>query len=521
MSNSSPLLHQTVYNSIFNGLGTISNFIVAFVFAGLTIRYLGEARSGYLITLQALLALNGLVGDFGVGTAAVRQIAILHSQDELKASRKLLGSVLTLNLSTGLSFAVAIIVFFRFVFSWSRLDGQFESDAFWATLIICVSFFVGRFSTSCQTCYTALQRYELITLTTTIFGLLGCIVGVVVLNVRPSMTAFAAAGLLVGLVRLTIDAWLTGKLIDGIPAPTWSWEQIRPIIRFGSWAYLSTIGGILFTSIDRLLLTTFLGSATVPFYAIPQRLFLQIHGALISQSSFMFPMFSSFGGEASLQIERVEDRLRWFTALLAAGIYSGLAFVGPNLMGLLVNPDFGRSVTAPMILVCVQGFFHAQMIVPYYTSWSVSAGAPNTVAQLGNGMLVIVSAYLLIPHFGYVGVSFAQLWILVIFFLHSSWVNHILYKGRHRWTWLKVYLSPTVLLSVCMFSFEVGKHLGSDGLITQFLALVLGVCGGLALVWLVEQRLLREYGRWDTLMRALAVPMRCIKNIGFKWMVRI
>jgi hypothetical protein len=56
-----PLLQRAVRDSAFTELGTLSSFVIGFVFVGLTLHYLGNERVGYLMSLQVILGYKRLV----------------------------------------------------------------------------------------------------------------------------------------------------------------------------------------------------------------------------------------------------------------------------------------------------------------------------------------------------------------------------------------------------------------------------------------------------------------------------
>lgn len=504
------MLERAVRNSIFTGLGTVSTFVLGFVFAGLTIRYLGEARAGYLLALQALIGLNALVGGLGLSTPSLRRIAYLYAQGDLSRARAVVGSVTTVNAATGLLFSLLVVLFFPTIFVWSRLDPIYREDAFWATLFVAGSFLVSQITSSWQVVYEAAQRYDLTTILTTVFGLLLGISGIMVLSIAPSMSAVAATGFIISLIRLSSDAYFLQRILRQVPLPTWMWSEIRPMLGFGGWTYIGSLGGFLFTNLDRLILTTFLGSAALPYYVVPQRLYLQIHTALSNQCRFLFPMLSAWGDQAAAQIERVEDRLRWFVALVSGAVYTSLAFIGPDILSRLVSPEFARQATLPLVLVCIQGFFNAQNIVPYFSSWAIGAGAPNAVAQLLNGVLVGLTAVWLIPRFGFVGASLAQLWIIIVVIAHTLWVSYIISKAP-LWRWLYAYISPILMVILWFCIVETGKQFITSGVAFYLLVLVGGIAG-LGIVGLIEQVIFPAKGRWVTLKQAIAIPFNRLRT---------
>ena len=436
---------------------------------------------------------------------------MLYAQNDLRTARTVIGSVVVVNLATTLPISLSIIALFPLIFEWTRLDLLYRVDAFYAVVLVCITFELGQLSLSWQYIYQSLQRYDLITGLATYFGLLSGVSGIVVLRLAPSMTAIMLTGLGVAALRLLCDAYCSRRLLGGVPLLGWQWEEVRPMLKFGGWTYLGAVGGLLFTNADRLVLTTFLGSAALPYYTVPQRLYQQIHSALAGQLEFLFPMFSALGNNATAEMQRVEDRLRWFIALASVIAYGGLALVGPFILRQLISPEFSRLAALPLYLVCIQGFLNAQNIIPFYTSWAIGSGAPNAISQLANGCLTLITAWILIPIAGYSGASLAQLWIGVVVLVQIIWVRRIIYPSAANWSWLKSYVSPLAMLLVWIGIAALGTIITQTA--TEYFVIVFsGGLIGLAVVWYLETEFFTDAGRWSTLQRAADIPLRRLKG---------
>ncbi len=233
-------------------------------------------------------------------------------------------------LETSIVFSTLILATFPVMYSWSRLEPQYRPDAFLATVLICISFSITQVDLVWQATYQALERYDILSLLSTVFGLLLGIVGIITLKTLPTMGAVAGITAVIWMLRLLCDLLIVSRIVGKLPMPAWNWPEVKPMLSFGGWTYLSSVGGILFNQLDRLLVTAVLGSAALPYYAVPQRIFTQIHTALVDQSRFLFPMFSSLGDEARNQIERLEDRLRWYIAVLSGVAYSAIELTWPD-----------------------------------------------------------------------------------------------------------------------------------------------------------------------------------------------
>jgi O-antigen/teichoic acid export membrane protein len=305
-----------------------------------------------------------------------------------------------------------------------------------------------------------------------------------------------------------IDAWFVRRLLHGTVWPTWKWSLVRGLLGFGGWVYLGNLGSLLFSRLNSLILTTFSGSVALPSYELPQRFYTQAHAALGNQSQFLFPMLASFGEETAAQVQRLEDRLRWFVAVASGAIYCTLASFGPAVVSLLVNPAFAAKVRILIYMACVQGFFQAQDIVPYFTSHALGLGRPNSLIQLGQGLCVAITALFLIPHFGALGAGAAQLWAVPLVILHLIWVRKQVSPDLPLLGWTVSYNSPLAMIAGWLAIVWMVSRLLPAGLFASGLATLAGGAAGFGILLLIEAVFYRKSQRWATFSRIAAIPFR-------------
>lgn len=445
------MLKEAVRHSTFTTLGSLANAVIGLLFAGLTIRFLGDQRAGFLLLIQSIVSISATTGGFGLGTAAIRRVAMFEGQGKLSEVRACLGVVLCVNLFVGLIVAALLPFVFPWIFQWSRTDVVFRADAFYACVLLALTFLVQQISSAYAIVFPGMRRYDLVTVLGTVSGLLSGGGGLLVLSINPTMTALAAWSLTSSVLILAISILLASRLVQMIIIPKWNLSELRSMLRFGGWVYLGQVFSLLGGSLDKVLLTTFLGSGVLPYYAIGQRAVLQVHALLTSQSQYLFPMLAAKGDQMSSTVERVEDRLRWFVGFMSATIYGGLVIMAYPLLAKLVGDGFARQAFILFVLACVQGFLVAHTVVPYFITYAEGRAAPNAMMVPVNSVLVFVTMLLLIPNLGVLGASLAQLWIGPIGLLLIGW---ILQAGR-RFSWKRMFrplVSPAatwlVLLSV-------------------------------------------------------------------------
>ena len=495
---SQSLLKQTVKNSLFSTLSTGATFVIALLFAGFRIRLLGVERAGFMMLLESVIAMTVTLGGFGFGTAALRKIAVFHGQKKFKDMRTTLSSVLFMSAVIGLIIAIAMPAGFNWIFKWSRTSEIFRVDAFNTTILLGMSFFVRQIFTTYEVTFSSLQRYDIIAMVNSFFGFLAGGLGLLTLLLFPTMTALALLSLSLALIHAIVSISIVYHLIGGAVFPRWNFTELRSMAGFGGWAYLGSLSNLLMNGLDKVILTTFLGSASLPYYVIGQRVVQQVHAFLNGQSQFLFPMLASYGDKAGATVRRVEDRLRWFTSFSAAVIYGGLAVLAYPLLLKLVGEDFAKIALIPFMLACLQGFFVAMSIVPFYISWAEGRGAPNAINGLMTGIVIAGTTVLLVPRLGVAGASIAQLWYLVSSLLLIYSVSKL--GGRFSvWRMFRPMISP---LSVLLLWFFVDAVAGDIREVSWFLFFIVIFIAGLSSVLIgvfLEKYFFKDYRCIETL----------------------
>lgn len=503
-------LSLTVSHSAYSLIGTLSVFAVSLLFAGFTIRYLGQERAGYFITLGAVLSLSQISGGLGISNPALRRMSELHARGELDLSRQIAGSVLCVNVTLGSLAGVCTVALFPRIFDWSRLPGGYRREAMWGTLFVAACFVVDQAGISYRLVYPACQRQDIRALSMSCVGIVGGILRILCLKWFPNMAAAGLATLAASVFWLMLDINLTRRLLGGWVVPAWVGREIRPMFQFALWENVQAVGIYATTTADKVIVTAFLGSGALPAYAIAQRFFSQIHSALAQQFSFMFPLLAGAGDEVFDVIARIQDRARWFLAAAGALFYAGLFQVGPTALRLLVGPEFAESARWPVYLVSVQGVFFALAIANFYLLYAAGNGAHNALFNVGNGLGICLLAVLLIPRYGYLGASIAQLFVLLSATLYVLSSRRALKLQVSVVDYLTAYCSP-----LCLFVISGGASLllrkwteGSLG--ACLVATIISVCAGLAGLIGIEQVFFRERRRLATVYDAVGILVaRC------------
>ncbi len=511
-SKPNSLLKSVTNNSFFLGLGSVANLVLGLLFAGFIIRYLNESRAGFIITIQAIMSISVMIGDIGLNVPALRRLSILNKNNDLKTSTELISSLFLINLVTALSFVLILFCAFPYIFDISKISDSYHNEAFWTTILLGLSIIFMQLTKLSLPVLESNQRYDILTFLNFIFPLLTSISGIIFLNIYNTMITVGLIYFVFRLIELISVFLIFLKVLGKFPILCWNWKEIKSISGFAGWNFFGLLGALCTSNFDRILVTYYLGSSNLPYYAYAQRICSQIHTALSNQVRFLLPMLSSFEKNTAEKIRDIDDRMRWFIALISVITYGFCVLYGPQILSIIVSPEFSNKTKLPLYLACIQGIISAQIISFHYYSWSLGKGAPNALTQFLNGLFVILSMIILIPLWGYVGASIAHLWVILAVIFNGYWVMKIISTDSSFKITFSAYYSPIILMIIWSFSALVSESIINGNLLGKFFISILTLIIGLISVWLIETRCFSKYDRWSTLISAFRTLIKQFRN---------
>lgn len=499
------LLNRAIRNGVFSVSAHIINLVLGLLFAGMTIKHLGNAQAGFMIMASFILGWTSLVGGGSFRSPAVQRISFLYSEYQDIKVKEVLKTLLTANIVVAIPFAFATLIAFPLLFSWSNLSTSLKNDAWIVILCGTIGFLLEQWSSGLRVVYAAKQRFDIGTISLLIFGLFGNLARLFVLIKYKNMPSLAVVNLIISFLWLVFDLKLVSKLIGYVIIPGWNWSEFKPLMSFGLWSWLGDVSNVLFFNLSNFIVSKYLGSSVLPYIAFPQRIITQVHLFFASGAYFLFPTLAGQGINAEHDIKRVEDRLRWFFSVSSIAIYIGLFLCGPWLFTFLVNKEFSEHAMTPYLLYCIWGITTTQMLVYLYSTMAVGKVKANTITDLTVSILTVVSTYLLVPVFGYLGICIAQLWKVPGVLWHTLWCRRLLNIKFSLWATFSPYVS-----TIISASFWIVIHMA----LISFFSIPHSLIPILAFVeffiytifiWLLEIKLFSHHERLDTIHKVLSI----------------
>lgn len=320
---------------------TLISILVAFFMMPFLIHELGDHWYGVWTVVGSLAAAYHLF-DMGMASAVTRYVSQSFSLNDDD------GANMTINTSIAIYLAIAaVIVILTFVASFisrSFIDSESEKDVVQLLVLIIGTSVAFEFPFNALAGIAqAKLRFHHVAITRIFITLLGA-----------GLTWwFISQGH--GVVALAVIAFSTARLSNFIyfmicrsafPRMEFSrkfisWPKGRELFSYSIWSFVIAIAHQLRNNVDNFVIAGFLSAASVPHYAIGQRLVDYAIQLLSQATNMLTPIFTGYhaqGNETELHKKLLFiTRINLVLALIAS---SGMIIFGQTFISLWVGPDY-------------------------------------------------------------------------------------------------------------------------------------------------------------------------------------
>jgi O-antigen/teichoic acid export membrane protein len=350
---------------------------------------LGPGVLGAFFLFMAYFGIFDIVGDGGMGGAAVKRISEGKEQNEFFSAYLLLRVILVVG-------AVALLLLaqpYLTDLNISGLTGWLIAGIIVSSLFS--SILTGVYGRGHVGIYQISHLFNLITK--------------VLVQVTAVFLGFQLGGLITGvLVGMFVGAIISIRFLDVHIAPFKVWH-LKSLFSFSFWIFLSASGAIIFSYADTIMIGYFMSEADVGIYRTAFQLTSAGTFITLALVSVLFPKISGWHTEGQIPfIENALARAFSYSLLLAVPVAVGGWILGDSLLYYLYGAPFATGATALALLLAVQivnVFMHLQIM-------TVNAmNQPRKSFQITAGASIanIVINLLLIPILGIVGAAIATL----------------------------------------------------------------------------------------------------------------
>jgi O-antigen/teichoic acid export membrane protein len=270
----------------------------------------------------------------------------------------------------------------------------------------------------------AYQRYDLTNMLNTAQSLLfslGMIVVAWLGGKTVALMQWQAAATLAVLFSHVLVVWL---LVRGLNLRLiWDRKKGLAVARYSTATWLASLGGVIFTQVDRLIVGALLGTTVLGVYAAITNITMQINTFSALPIQPMLPVISSFMVKQSIDQEMLQRQVKQalqINCLVALGMGSLLLILAPLVLHFILGGSpSSETVFAFRIATTIYALYSVNA-VGFYVLFGANAVTECMIVQLVSGcfslLLIAIGANTLgflgaiLGNSGYLGV-----WLLTFF----------------------------------------------------------------------------------------------------------
>ncbi len=359
-------------------------------------------------------ALTGTVGIFslGLGDATIKYVSTYRGRNDFAGVIRTVRGTLTISLLLGGITAVVVVLgaplLVRGVFKVRPAD-------YWTAVrtfqIGGVVLFLRSIDSVFASTLRGFEKYGPPVKFTVIVRVLTIASAVLLVAFGFGVVAIMLATLGAVAIGVLLQAREVGRVIPGISFwPTADRRTWQEIFGFGFYTWVQSIGGMIFSHVDRLLVGGFLGTAAVAYYTICVQLTQPVHSFVAAAFNFLFPHISTKHEAGQRKgLKRVYRLAVAVNVALVVLLSLPLLVFGKAILTLWMGADFAGHSYHLLSVLAVAFAILAMNVVPHFALLGLGKIRFVSMVNLAGGVLSFAAAAVLIPFIGMTGAAVGRL----------------------------------------------------------------------------------------------------------------
>ncbi|MGB9979479.1 flippase [Methanobacterium sp.] len=410
-------------------LSQIISYVFVFFGTMYTARYLGAGGYGILSTGIAITSIFAVIGDLGLGSLTVREVARNKSlTNKYVVNTTLIKSFLSIIM-------LVLIVITTEIINYSP---EISNIIYILTLSIIFNTFSGVFGSIFQ----AYEKMEYVSIAGIIISILTFIGFIMAIYFNLGIVKFAFVYLIVSIINLVyLMAIFIWKFF--LPKINGDWKfwknNIKADLNF--WKYLlmqalplsiAIVFSVIIFKIDTILLSILKGSAVVGWYTVAYNILQALFIVPTAFTTSIFPLLSTFHISSKESLKLTYQKSFKYLTILGIPTAVGITLLADKIILLVYTQEFIPAIIALQILVWTVPFIFLTIL---FGAVVTSINRQNLLMKILFIVMIfnIILNLILIPQFSYIGSAIATvLSELVTFILFFKFLSNYVCRFSSR-----------------------------------------------------------------------------------------
>lgn len=385
--------------------------------------------------VNSMLGFSGIMS-FGMTGATVKYVAKYRAQNDEHGVSTVVQSALTLYLILGVltscSLYLAAPLLIEHVFTVQQSNSVLAIQSVQIAGIGLTVRFVDEVFLAL---FQGYERYDLAAIITIPTNLVTFAINVVLVSLGYDISYILLASLAIlgfsSFIKLII-----GKIVV-LPSlsiiPRLNRTTMNEIFGFGLYSWLQSIGSVLFSQIDRLIIASVLGTTVLAYYSVAMQLAQQISTLLSRTVAFIFPLSSAAHERGDVaKMRAVYFTSMKFVVVAAVAMGAPMYIFSSQILTFWMGSDFAVHSAPLLRILSVSSVLLATSVVPFYYMNGTGYVRFNTLATLTSGSMVALATIITIPLYGANGAVWSRFAMLPVSIVSRTILHYKVFQDR-RW----------------------------------------------------------------------------------------
>ena len=438
--------NQNIRNMLSGVIGWSWPVLLAFVVTPYLLEGLGEEGFGLRSILIMLVGYFSMI-NFGVSGAVTKYMSeyVKIDNDYVK---DVLSTSFWIHLILGVLGGLALSLISEYLVNkLFHISKELEVEAITALRLSAFSFIFTMMNSWAGAVVSGNHRYDILNYTMSLYGTLTLVGSYILVEAGNGIIGVAVANLIASICLLIVYVYIFKQLNLFINLEIKIKKHVATrLFKFGSHFFIFQIFGMLFSQLDRFLISVYLGASILTYYVIPHQVAIVVHQLTSKVMEFLMPLVSSLRNNDINKLREICVRGTTISLFLSLSLAIPIIIYGEKILLFWMNNEVSKNSSDILLILT---FTYILMSITAVSSSIFSGmGYPYVVssASVITGIIASILYFFYIESYGLYGIAIAGLIsvfitiIYYLFMLNKYLPNSVLMLIKDSWIAVVLFL---------------------------------------------------------------------------------
>ena len=372
---------------------------------------LGEVQYGQWMLVATFVSMGGLSGG-GMGASATKDVSAHRGKNDLTSAKASVQAALFVSISISclMSFLMILLLYIDLssLFALIGDSAQITAIVTFSVILIILeqidTVFVGTIK--------GMERYDVAAKIEIIFKTLIVVSTIITAYLYSDIQKVLLVLTILIFFRLIVKAIAAARLLGvKILLPKWDGNFVKKSFDFGRWSWFQSIGGIIFSVGDRLIIGSILGPEALTRYSIALQLAQQIHTIPSAAMNFIFPLISrkiKKNGNNHDSIKRLSYNLIKINIIISLLISMPIIIFSYEILSLWVGTEIANTTSFVMSVLAVGYLILSLNVAPHFVLLGLNVARFVSLSNIVGGVITLILSIFFTPVYGLIGAAISR-----------------------------------------------------------------------------------------------------------------